>query len=105
MAYQPVERLEAMSEAKLLAYVRSRLLGQPSEPPIAWSQGDLPERFIVDAYALSTDVAFKGRLKLVIKRLLTGWKPALNDDLVYGSRLIHLVGRLGVEGEKISSPD
>lgn len=98
MGYLPVEKLEQMSDETLLEYVRSRLLGRLSEPMVAWSHGELPENFLVDAYALSEDHAFKGRLKRVLKRLLTGWRPGLSDDVEYGGRVIYLTGFLGVEG-------
>src|SRR5262249_23609621 len=104
MAHPVVETLERMTEDELTTYVRTRLLGRISEPMVVWSQGDVPERFLVDAYALSVDEAFKSRLKQVIKRLLVSWRPGLRDDVMYGSRLIYLTGRLGVEeGDSILS--
>jgi hypothetical protein len=101
MGYPPVEQLEQMSEDELTEYVRSRLLGRFSEPMVVWSQGELPEGFLIDAYALSADEAFKSRLKRVVKTLLTGWRPGLNDDVGYGGRLMYLTGFLGVEGGDI----
>jgi hypothetical protein len=98
MAYEPIEKLERMNEEELMDYVRSRLQGRQSEPMVVWSHGDLPEHFLIDAYALSGDDAFKSRLKRVIKLLLMGWRPGLNDDVMYGSRLIYLTGYLAVEG-------
>ncbi len=93
-----IDKLEDMSEDELMAYVRSRLLGEMSEPMVAWSHGELPEQFLIDAYALSTHHDFRSRLKQVVKQLLTGWRPELHDDIEYGGRLIYLLGRLGVEG-------
>lgn len=87
-----------MGEPELMEYVWSRLLGHLSEPMVAWSHGELPEEFLVDAYTLSADASFKSRLKGVVKNLLTGWNPTLNDDVMYGSRLIYLTGCLAVEG-------
>ena len=81
MTYPPVATLEKMSEEELTAYVRTRLLGGLSEPMVAWSQGELPEQFLVDAYALSTNQTFRHRLKRVVKLLLTAWRPELHDDV------------------------
>lgn len=92
-----VERLDHMTEAELEEYVRGRLLGYPSEPPVLWSPDDTPERFIADAYALAGH-PLKTRLRRGVWNLLDGWNPSLGDDAEYGARVISLAGRLQVVG-------
>ena len=86
-----------MDEETLRQYVAARLRGQASQPPVAWSHGDGPEWFLIDAYKLSESDAFKDQLKRLILRLLQGWRPGLGDSVEYATRPIYLVGRLGVD--------
>ncbi len=93
---QYVRDIEARDSRSLMEYLRVRLSGGPTEPPVNLTQDEEPEGFVEAAYSYSRDLAFKGRLKAAIKDLLAGWRPS-EEDAAYGARLIHLCGALQCE--------
>lgn len=96
MIDETVTRLEQMSEPDLTEYVRRRLLGRPSAPPVAWTRDELPEDFLVHASDATMDSDFRLRLKQVVGRLLQTWRPNVSEA-DYGGRLVALTGALRVE--------
>jgi hypothetical protein len=89
-----VARLEQMAFEELRDYVRDRLLGRWSQPAVAWQHGDTPDRFLAYAHD-STDAAFQERLRRAVRELMEAWRPEQRAE--YGSRLVSLVGELGVD--------
>lgn len=96
-----VGRLRGLSEEELREYVRRRLRGDPSDPPVVSSLGEVPQTFLVTASRASTDDApFQERLGRVVTALLKNWRPGA-ETVEYLMRLANLAGDIGAANADI----